>query len=44
MTLDQNKAIATRFIEEVFVRQDERAVDELTAAEAAEYGYEISPP
>ena len=31
MTLDENKAIATRFIQEVFVKADERAVDELTA-------------
>ena len=31
MTLDQNKAIAQRFIQEVFVQQDERAADELTA-------------
>jgi len=31
MTLEQNKAIAQRFIQEVFVRQDERAADELTA-------------
>ena len=33
MTLDQNKAIATRFIQEVFVEADERAADELTAAD-----------
>ena len=31
MTLDQNKAIAKRFIQEVFVNADERAVDQLTA-------------
>ena len=31
MTLDQNKAIAKRFIQEVFVKADERAVDQLTA-------------
>lgn len=31
MTLDQNKAIARRFIQEVFVDQDEQAADELTA-------------
>lgn len=31
VTLDENKALAKRFIEEVFVRQDERAADELTA-------------
>ena len=31
MTLEQNKAIATRFIQEVFVDADERAADELTA-------------
>jgi len=31
MTLDENKDIALRFIQEVFVRQDERAADELTA-------------
>jgi len=31
MTVEQNKAIATRFIQEVFVDADERAADELTA-------------
>ena len=31
MTLDQNKAIAKRFIQEVFVQADEKAADELTA-------------
>ena len=31
MTIEQNKAIAQRFIQEVFVRQDERAADELTS-------------
>lgn len=31
MTLDQNKAIAKRFIQEVFVEADERAADELTS-------------
>lgn len=31
MTLDQNKAIAKRFIQEVFVKADERAADELTS-------------
>ena len=33
MTLEKNKAIAERFIKEVFVNQDERAADELTAAD-----------
>ena len=33
MTLDQNKAIATRFVQEVFVEADEQAADELTAAD-----------
>ena len=31
MKLDQNKTIAKRFIQEVFVKADEHAVDELTA-------------
>jgi steroid delta-isomerase-like uncharacterized protein len=31
MTLEQNKAIAERFIQEVFVKQDEAAADELAA-------------
>ena len=31
MTLEQNKAIAQRFVQEVFVEADERAADELTA-------------
>jgi steroid delta-isomerase-like uncharacterized protein len=31
MTLDENKAVAKRFIQEVFVETDERAVDELTS-------------
>src|SRR5262245_50648782 len=31
MTLEQNKAIAKRFIHEVFVNQDEQAADQLTA-------------
>ena len=31
MTLEQNKAIAKRFVQEVFVEADERAADELTA-------------
>lgn len=33
MTLDANKAIARRFIEEIFVRGDPAAVDELVAPE-----------
>ena len=31
MTLDQNKAIAERFIQEIFVKQNEAASDELAA-------------
>jgi steroid delta-isomerase-like uncharacterized protein len=31
MTLEQNKAIAKRFIQDVFVKADERAADELTS-------------
>src|SRR5687768_1296782 len=31
MTLEENKAIAKRFIQEVFVKQDEAAADELAA-------------
>lgn len=31
MTLEENKAIAKRFIEEVFVKQDEAAADQLAA-------------
>ena len=31
MTLQDNKAVAKRFIQEVFVEADERAADELTA-------------
>jgi steroid delta-isomerase-like uncharacterized protein len=31
MTLEENKALATRFIQEVFVKQDEAAADELAA-------------
>ena len=31
MTIEQNKAIAERFIQEVFVKQDEQAAEELTA-------------
>jgi steroid delta-isomerase-like uncharacterized protein len=31
MTIEQNKAIAKRFIQEVFVEQDEGAADELAA-------------
>jgi steroid delta-isomerase-like uncharacterized protein len=33
MTIEQNKAIARRFIQEIFVRQDADAVDELAAAD-----------
>ena len=33
MTIDNNKAIARRFIEEIFVRRDHSAVDELVAVD-----------
>jgi steroid delta-isomerase-like uncharacterized protein len=33
MTIDNNKAIARRFIEEIFVRRDPAAVDELVAVD-----------
>jgi len=44
MTLDENRAIARRFIDEVFVRGDERAVDELAAPDFTPHSWGSVPP
>ena len=44
MTLDQNKDIARRFIEEVFVKADPSAVDELAADDFTPHSWGEMPP
>jgi predicted ester cyclase len=43
MTIEQNKAIARRFIEEIFVRQDPDAVDELVAPDFLPHDWGLAP-
>ena len=44
MTLEQNKEIAKRFIQEVFVESDEAAVDELAAPDFTPHSWGEMPP
>jgi len=43
-SIEQNKEIARRFIDEVFVRQDPDAVDELAAADFTPHTWGPTPP
>jgi steroid delta-isomerase-like uncharacterized protein len=44
MSIEQNKAIARRFVEEVFVRQDPAAADELAAPDFTPHSWGSVPP
>jgi steroid delta-isomerase-like uncharacterized protein len=44
MTLEDNKAIAKRFIQEIFVEGNEAAVDELAADDFAPHSWGDMPP
>lgn len=44
MTLEENKTVVRRFIDEVFVRQDPAAVDELVAEDFTPHSWGSVPP
>ena len=44
MSIEDNKAIARRFIEEVFVRRDQGAVDELAAPDFTPHSWATVEP
>lgn len=44
MTIEENKAVVRRFIDEVFVAQDEDAVDELVAEDFTPHSWGEMPP